>query len=818
MLKSYIAVALRHLISQRLYSLINIGGLAIGLTCFILIALFVRHELSFDRQQPDADRIYRVSRDFFPGGESTLDLELASIAPRVAPLMREDFPEIEQVARMYREDVALRRGDVTSTPRTYWVDNELFEIFEFDWLRGQPATALAEPNTIVLTESVARRYFGTADAIGETLSFGDEVPLRVTGVIRDLGAATHMRFDALAPLATIAAPRPPAFLEVWGNNAFFTYFKLRPGADAARIAAESGPFLERHWQEGGSKFSGYSLTALTDIHLRSNRQGEMAPPGSAANVYAFSAIALFVLLIACINFMNLATARSMQRGKEVGVRKSVGAGRRQIVAQFLGESVLAATIAILLAVALVEVLLPAFGTFVGADLELEYLSNPVVGLGLLALALSVGLVSGSYPAFFLSAFDPARVLKGDVTRGRAAGVFRQGLVITQFAISIGLLIATAVVYAQMRFANDLAPGYTKEGVVVVTGTQRGGLSGWQALKQQLLASSEILDVTASQSTPAGEPFNAATRMRVEGETVERRGVPFVFVDFRYFETYEIGLRAGRTFSEDFGTDRPAEPSDANPRVAGTFVVSELAAREFGWTPEDALGKQLEMSVFNQFQHSVRGPIVGVVADVHAESVRNAIRPAVYAIWPGDPSARGVRNISVRVTGNDLTQTLAFIDATWARFNPGEPANRHFVDADFAAQYRAETREAQMLATFSLLAIFVACLGLAGLASFATERRTKEIGIRKVLGSSVLDVVVLLGGEFGRLVLAANLIAWPLAYYSMQRWLAGFAYRVDMPLWAYVASALAAFAIAWLTVGAIAARAASVKPLHSLRYE
>jgi putative ABC transport system permease protein len=818
-LRSYIAVAVRHLLSQRLYSAINIGGLAIGLTCFILIALFVQHELSFDRQQTDADRIYRVSRDFFPGGESNLDLKLASIAPRVASLMREDFPEIERSARMFREDVALQRGDVTSSPRTYWVDNELFEIFELDWLRGEPATALAEPNTIVLTESVAQRFFGAADPIGETLTYGDQEPLRVTGVIRDLGDATHLRFDALGPLATIAASQPPEFLEIWGNNAFHTYLKLRPGADAARIAAESGAFFERHFQQGGSKFTGFSLTALTDIHLRSNREGEMAQPGSAATVYSFSAIALFVLLIACINFMNLATARSLQRAKEVGVRKAIGADRRQIVTQFLGESVIAVAIAAVLAVALVEVLLPAFRTFVAADLRFEYLHDPRVASALVALAVIVGLVAGSYPAFFLSAFDPARVLKGDVTRGRAAGVFRHVLVIMQFSISIGLLIATAVVYAQVRFANALEPGYTKEGVIVLTGSQRGGLGDqWQALKQELLAHPEVTEVTASMATPAGEAVTSATRLRVEGETAERVGAPIVPVDFRYFETYEIGVLEGRTFSEEFGTDRPVPPSDDNPRSAGTFVLSELAARELGWSPGEALGKQLEISTRNRFQQSVRGPVVGVVADVHAESLRSAIKPAIYTIPPADFFRRAVRNASIKVTGRDLAGTLAFIDATWAKFNPDQPLNRHFVDADFAAQYQAETREAQMLAMFSLLAIFVACLGLVGLASFTTERRTKEIGIRKVLGSSVLDVVVLLGSEFGKLVLAANLVAWPVAYFLMQRWLSGFAYRIDMPLWVYLASALAAFAIAWLTVGVIAARAASAKPLHALRYE
>jgi putative ABC transport system permease protein len=409
-------------------------------------------------------------------------------------------------------------------------------------------------------------------------------------------------------------------------------------------------------------------------------------------------------------------------------------------------------------------------------------------------------------------------LKGDVTRGRAAGALRQALVVAQFSISIGLLIATAVVYVQVRFASSLDLGYSKDGVVVLTGSLRNGLGDqWEALKQQLLTHPQITSVTASMSTPAGEVLSSATSMRVEGETGDRRGMPIVPVDFAYFETYEIGVRAGRTFSPEFGTDRPADPTGEAPRSAATFVLNESGARELGWSPQEAIGKQLELSMRNRFENSVAGPVVGVVADVHADSVHSAIRPAVYFVPPAEAFRRQVRNASIKVTGRDLAGTLAFIDETWARFNP-EPANRHFVDADFAALYVAETRAAQMLATFSLLAIFVACLGLVGLASFTTERRTKEIGVRKVLGSTVWDVVVLLTGEFGRLVLVANLFAWPVAYFLMQRWLSGFAYRVAMPLWIYVASALVAFAIAWLTVGAIAARAASVKPLHSLRYE
>ncbi len=463
MLKSYIAVAIRHLLSQRLYSLINIGGFAIGLTCFILIALFVQHELSFDRQQPDADRIYRVSRDFFPGGESNLDLELASIAPRAAALMREDFPEIERTARMFREDVALRRGDVTSSPRTYWVDNELFEIFAFDWLRGEPATALAEPNTIVLTESVAQRFFGAADPIGETLTYGDQEPLRVTGVIRDLGDTTHLRFDALGPLATVAAWQPPnssrsgattPSIPIWteagrrrGANRRGIRSVLRAPLSGGRRqvhglqphrAHRHPPALESRGRDGTARQRGDGLLVRRDR--------------------------LFVLLIACINFMNLSTARSVQRGKEVGVRKAIGADRRQIVLQFLGESWFATTIATVLAVAFVEVLLPGFNTS-SARTPVRLSARPARRPGARGARARRGTLRGE-----LSGILPVGIRSGACAQGRRDARPR-GRRVSACARDHPILDFYRPAHLNggrlhaVKFANAIEPGYAKEGVV-----------------------------------------------------------------------------------------------------------------------------------------------------------------------------------------------------------------------------------------------------------------------------------------------------------------------------------------------------------------
>jgi putative ABC transport system permease protein len=814
MLKSYLVIAFKHLTTQKLYSAINIVGLAVGLACFILIALFVRHELSYDEHFANADRIHRVSRDFF--GPRAAATSLATIAAPAAPLLEQDFAEIERAARLSVSPAGIGMtgpdDELNYQEGVAEADNALFEIFDFEWLAGDPATALAEPFTLVLTQSVARRYFGDEDPLGRTLLVEGRTPFEVTGVIADLGDTTHLDFALLSSFATTAAMDLGA-LSNWNFNRFHTYVLLEEGADIGAIERQSGEFFERHFEEGSSAYTGFSTTPLTDIHLRSNREQEMRPPGSIATVYAFTAIAAFVLLIACINFVNLATARSAQRAKEIGVRKVAGAGHGQVVAQFLSESVLLASIAVLFAVTLVELVLPPFNAFLGQTLEFEYLSDPRVAGALAALVAAIGLAAGAYPAFYLSAFDPTRVLKGDVTRGRGAGLFRKALVVVQFSISIALLIGTAIVYQQMQFARNVELGYDKDQIVVVRGSLTGGLGDqWETLKREWLSSPDITHVTASNMTPSMQNPNA-TGFRAEGGAAETRGVPFLWVDYGFFETYGIDLVAGRTFSEAFGTDRLAADARQDG-TAGAYVINELAVREFGWTAEGAIGKWLELGPAQN-----RGPVVGVVEDVYFESVHSAMTPTVYMIPPeAEIGYAPLPLASLRVSGRNLEDTLAHIDGKWAELVSDQPMSRRFLDDDFDALYLAEQRQGQMFTAFSALAIFIACLGLLGLASFATEQRTKEIGVRKVVGGTVLDIIRLFTGEFSKLVLLANVIAWPVAYFLMQRWLENFAYRIDMSFAVFVGSALLALVVAFLTVGTIAARAAAVNPVYSLRYE
>jgi putative ABC transport system permease protein len=820
MLKNYLTIALRNLVKHKLYSAINIFGLAVGLACCIAIALFVRQELSYDTQWAHADRIWRITREF-KGSNGNASLRLATNAPQAGPLLEADFAEIEEMGRLMGTRVLVSRGETAFyEPEFTAADQGFLGIFDFEFVRGEPAGALTEPFTLILTESLAQKYFGNEDPLGQTLTVENQVELKVTGVIRDLPQTTHLELSMIASLPTFQALYGARFSENWGSNNFLTYIRLPEGYDIAQLEAQLPAFYTKHIAEDATEWTQFHPQRLTSIHLHSNLDNEIGTNGSIGVVYTFGAVAAFLLIIACINFMNLSAARSMQRAKEVGMRKVLGAERRQLIFQFLGESILLCGIATLLAVALVELLLPVFATFIGSELSFDYASDPRVAGGLIALALLVGLVAGSYPAFYISAFTPASVLKGDVTRGKSGALFRKGLVVTQFAISIALIIATGVVYSQMRFARQLDLGLNKEQVVTLAGSPTGGLGeSYQAMKDEWLRLPGVVNVTASNLVPSNQNTNGMG-IRYEGGDPEGRGMPPLFVDFDFFETYEIALVAGRSFNQQFASDRVVLPTAETPQTTGNFILNELAARQAGWTPEEALGKWFELEICDGCDDgAVRGEVVGVARDIHFSSIREAIKPVFYFVAPeklfGFP-ALGIA--SIRVRPENLDATLAAIDATWQKFLPDQPVVRSFLDDRFEALYQNERRQGQVFLFFALLALLVACLGLFGLAAFTTETRTKEIGVRKVMGGSVWDIVKLLTWELSKLVLLANLIAWPVAWFLMRRWLENFAYRIDLGPMVFLGAAVMALLVAWVTVGALAARAATSRPILALRYE
>jgi putative ABC transport system permease protein len=818
MLRSHLIVILRNVAEHKLHAAINILGLAVGVACCLLIGTFMAHELGFDRHYADADRIYRVSPDFYETGDNAGWSHPAANVQPAAALLLQEFSEIEQTARIWGQRAKLaREGDAPAAylDRLRWADQSFFDIFDLDWLQGDPAEALARPFTIVLTETLAGKYFGDEDPLGQTLLLEDSWPLEVTGVIRDLREDTHLSADAIASMDSGFAVLGYDYPDNWSFRNFHTYVRLREGASIASVEERLPELVQRH-KRPDSTMRTMTATKLTNIHLRSRRSGELETSGSIGTVYTFGVIALCILLIACCNFVNLSTAGASQRAKEVGVRKVLGSDRSRLTRQFLGESVLFASVATVLALALVELVLPFFGSFLGRTLVLD-LGDFRVLAAVAAFALSVGVLAGSYPAFYLSAFEPARVLKSDLTRGRAGALFRKALVTAQFSIAILLTILVAIVHAQTSFARDIDLGFDAEGVVIVSPID--GLTGarWRTFKQELLAHPGITHVAAGSMYP---PNIGEWLVRGQGGSEQGRRMHAMSVGYDFLETYGVKLIAGRSFSEARGTDGFVLPSSERPHSPAAYVLNERAARELGWTPEDALHKWFEIDFAGDFSRAARGPVIGVVEDTYVESVREARKALVYLVPPEIWGGAGptFSRASIRITGNAQAGTMELIDAKWRALLPGTPLDRHFADTELAALYAAEERQMHVLTAFVLLSTFIASFGLLGLAAYMAGRRSKEIGIRKVAGASAAAIVASLTRDFTKPVLLANLLAWPVAYLIAQRWLEGFAYRIEPSLLHFVGAGGIALVVAWCTVGAIALRAASRRVVDSLRYE
>ena len=812
MLSNYLKIAWRNIVGNPLFSAINIIGLSIGLACCIIISQFVLYETSFDKHWQNAERIYRVTRDFYSN-----DLQLAAVAPPIAPLFKEDFPEIEDITRLLATGSAtIARGEQIFTEEGVAIaDENVFEFFNLEFISGDPDTALARPTDMVLTRRAAERYFGDEDPMGQTLRFMGQVDVTITAVIEDLPDNTHMKFELLGSMAAIPMMMGPEQLENWGSNNYYTYLRLPQGYNPDDLESRFPDFLDKHRGEGDSEGNALGLQKLTEIHLTSNRDGEWQANGSSATVYTFSAVAMVVLLIACINFMNLTTARSTQRAKEVGVRKVVGARRSQLIIQFLGESILLTACAMLLAVALVELVLPFFSAFLEKPLTFSLTNTATLGILSLGVLL-VGLLAGSYPAFYLSHFRPVEVLKGNAS-GSGSGWLRKGLVVFQFATSIALLIATGVVVAQMQFARNFDLGYDKDRNIVTRLPFFADLwETYEPLKAELEAHPDILSVVYSSRVPGMRNLDGSGYI-AEGEQVTMDtvlGLSDIKVDYQWFDHYGVEFLAGRAFREN---ERRVEmPTDENPVTQGAAILNESAARRFGWTVEEAVGKIIRQPMSRELDTFVDREVVGVVPDIHFASLHNEMKATVYA----EPNENYGRSVSIKVAAGDPGDAIAHFEEVWSRLLPADPVNWEFLDDRFDALYRSEGRQAQMFGMFAAFAIFVATLGLFGLASFTTERRTKEIGIRKVMGASVSDIVLLLTSDFTKLVLIANILAWPVAYYFMHNWLNRFVYKAPFGEWAwlFVASAVAALAAAWLTIALQAGRAANARPVLALRYE
>ncbi len=804
MIKNYLKIALRNLLKFKAYSFINIFGLAIGIAACIMILLFINDELSYDRNNLKADQIYRVhTAARLAGNESNLAVSPAPLGKTLV----NDFPEVIQYVRLMPNRTMLIRykDNVFNEANFYWADSTLFDVFTIPFIQGDPQTALAQPHTIVITQRLAKKYFGNEDPMDKIMNFEDGTPYTIKGVVKDCPHNVHFHYDIFASMASLGLGDTP----FWVANSFHTYIVLKKGVPGSQLTAKLPAFVEKYagpqlrelfqtsYEEilkSGSRYE-FHMQPLTDIHLTSHLDYELEPNSDIKYIYIFSVIALFILLIACINFMNLSTARSMLRSKEVGIRKVLGSNKSQLIKQFLTESVLMTFIAVVIAIALVEIFLPSFNSLAGKELHTSYFSNYLALPALFVAVIAVGLIAGSYPAFFLSSFKPVTVLKGKLN-GAGGTWLRSGLVVFQFAISIVLFIGTFIVYGQLKYVQEKNLGFDRDHVLVIT-------RAWalekqsQTFKEELKKNSHIISASNSDNLP-GRNFGQ-TVFRPEGTQSSQQYILSVMsTDYDFAETMKLQLTGGRYFSRDFAADTQV------------VVLNESAVKHMGI--KDPVGKRVILPGRTPDQN-VFYKIIGVLKDFHFESLHQKIRPLAVVLDKGETAF-----LPVRISAGDVSGSVGFIESEWKKFVPGKPFEYFFLDDDFNNLYESEQKTGEIFTVFSVLAIFIACLGLFGLAAFTAERRTKEIGIRKVLGASIPGIVVLLSREFTKWVLLANIIAWPLAYYFMNSWLQNFAYRIDMGWGIFLLSAVIALIIALFTVSFQAVKVAVANPVRALRSE
>lgn len=826
MIRNYLKITLRNLVKHRMYSLINILGLAVGIACCILITLFVRYELSYDQYHSKADRIYRVTRDFLKP-DKTVDLHLARIAPPFGPIIEQEFPALEAVVRtLYTVDV-FTVGEQTFTERSgFFAEERFFDIFDVEVQQGNAKEALSKPFSIMLSEEAAEKYFKDESPVGKLIRWkvgSESFTLKVTGVFERWPENSHIHPNYLISFKTLEnnriynnGPDPKnqgkaGLSNNWGNNSFPTYILLPEDYEAENIEKQFPALIDKYFGAfikemnpdfpfKASDFTHLYLQKLTDIHLGKALDNEIEVGGSLNNVYVFIIIGIFILSIAIINFINLATARSANRAKEVGIRKVIGAYKRHLIFQFLSESILITSIGLILALGIAELARPWLNELAARSLPADYLWSWQTWLGLISLIIVVGVSAGIYPALYLSSFQPVKVLKGRFLGKTSHVNLRKVLVVAQFTISIVLIISTIIVYQQITFMQNQELGYEKDHVVNLPNYSSIN-SNFEAFRQQLLENPAIRQVGRSSRRPTGQLLDSFGSAQTEvGDSVVQSKVVFkaMGADYYYFDAYQMKIVAGRSFSPDFGTD-----------IGKAFVINEQGVKELGWNSnEEAIGKP--------FKYGGRdGRVVGVVQDVYFESMHEVIKPIAYVY---DTSGRFYRDIVVKLQGNQVKAGLAHLEAIWESNLPNEPFSYTFLDDSFAQLYEQEERQGTMFFIFAGLAIFIACLGLFGLVSFITEQRTKEVGIRKVLGASIPNILGLISKDFVILVILASLFAFPLAYYAMGQWLQDFAYRISMHAFVFILAGLVALLISLLTISVHIYRVARVNPVNVLRNE
>jgi putative ABC transport system permease protein len=809
MLKNYITIAIRNLFKHKSFSFINITGLAVGIAVCMLILLFVNDELSYDRFNEKYERIGRIALEGYFGGSEIS--AVTSCAP-LAETLVSDFPEVETATRVrtFGYPVIRYQDKVFSEEKFFSADSTFFDVFTVEFIAGDESTALTQPNTMIITDKTARRYFGDENPIGKILNSDNRRDYEVVGVVKEFPENSHFHFDFLLALSTYGDSRSP----IWLSNNYWTYFVLKEGTSleilnkkletdlVKYIAPQVEQATGASWEDmmaSGARYQ-YVAQPMSDIHLYNEYTGDPEPQSDAEYVYIFSIIAIGILTIACINFMNLSTARSTGRAREVGMRKTLGSTLGQLLRQFLSESIIMSFIAVVIAAILVQLLLPLFNDIAGKNLSINFFSDWYVIPGLIIFSIIIGILAGSYPAFFLSSFKPVAVLGGKLKASSKGKLLRSGLVIFQFSISIVLFIGTFIVYNQLQYIQNKNLGYNKDQLIIIHKTDDIGRF-MNAFRNDLKNIPNILSVTNTTSLPGYTDIyaNAYSSLSQGGEGTQV--VQDLYADYGFAETLQLEMAEGRFYSEDRTID-----------TTNTIVINETAIKTFQL--DDVLGAQIVRMGLTQEQSRVF-TVIGVVKDFHTESMHKKISPMVIQLLRGDGFGRYT---AVRISSGDIQKTLEDIKNVWSKYAGNQTFEYTFYDDDFAKLYHSEQRVGKLFTTFSVLAIFVACLGLLGLAAYTTEQRTKEIGIRKVLGAEVTTILLLLSKEFAKWVLIANIIAWPVAYFLMSTWLQDYEYRTEMGWGIFIISGIAALAVAVITISSQTIKAAIANPVESLRYE
>lgn len=806
MIENYLKVGFRNITKNKIYSFINIAGLTIGFACCIIIASFIQLELSYDTFHKNANNIYRVNL-FGKIGDN--EFNVANSPAPLASALLQDYPEVENSVRIQRrQDTFIKKGTtVINEPNFFYADSTIFDVFTLNLIEGNSEIVLSEPNSILITPAMVKKYFNKINPVGKSIILDDDTEYLITGIVEEMPANSHFHFDFLASMQSIEVEFSP----LWVSNNVYTYVVLNKkssGEDLENklpqmVETRVGPQIQAMMGMSYDDFnkSGNSIKffvePLKDIHLSSTTYANIEPGGDIDSVYIFTAIAIVILLLACINFVNLTTSRSSRRSNEVGIRKVLGSHRSSIIKQFLSESLLLTFISLLLSIGLIEAILPLFNSIIGKEIGINYFSNWEIIPVIIITAIIVGILAGSYPAFLLASFRPISVLKGKSTSGGQGERFRSVVVVFQFTITIILLSSTFIIYNQLEYVQNKKLGYNNEQVIILPTISELG-NQKIAFKNSLLENSNILKASLSSSLP-NRRISATIFRKHNAEENKNYAFVYNFVDYEFLDTYELELKEGRFFSKKFSTD------------TNTVLINETAVLELGL--DKPIGKSLVIPDENEGEVNEL-KIIGIVKDFHFENLRKKIRPIVFAL----NEEKEARFLSLKISPQNISATINLLENKWEEFLPGKAFEYQFMDEDFNLYYQEEMRTGKLFSSFTFLAVFIACLGLLGLISFSVEQRTKEIGIRKVMGASITTILMLLSKDFVKWLIIANLLAIPVVYYSMNQWLQNFAYRDSIAPMVFVLAGLLSLIISFLTVSSHTIKAAMANPVDSLRNE